>query len=472
MGCGGAKAGNPDKKEAIINKNNFEDVYELKESLGSGTISEVWSAIHIKSGEERAVKIIKKGQNTLVNLFQMIKDETDSLATLVSENIVKIYEVFEDENKYYIVMELLKGPNMSEYLSETPKTALNEKIVAGWVKQVLEGISHCHSKEIVHRDIRPSNVVFADKEATKPKLIDFNFSQSYNPDDSIVQDIYAAPAYIAPEMLTKKEYSKKTDIWSCGILTYYIIAGKIPYKATKQKDLLDEIKNANFTDKSLTGTEWANVTPECKNFVARMLEANPEKRPTAEEMLSDAWLGNNNTKPLLASAKSPSKDSSSKKSDKKVVMDNSQKVQKFHHASLSYILAVLDSEKERENIIKLFDKMDKNNDKLLNRTELRNAMKQAGTIMSPIEFDKMFRELDRDGSGNINFKEYLQATVDNESLINDKPLKTAFNNVSGTNDNTIKTETLTKLMNEGWMSEAYMTAVYKDVNGEIKGNKV
>lgn len=461
MGCGGAKAGDPEKKEAIVNKNNFDEEYDLKESLGSGSIAEVWSATHKGSNEERAVKIIKKGQNSPVDLSQMIKDETDCLATLESENIVKIYEVFEDEQKYYVVMEFLRGPNMSEYLSVTPKTALSEKIVAGWLKKILKGISHCHSKEIVHRDIRPSNVVFADAAATNPKLIDFNFAQSYDPDAAAVQDIYAAPAYISPELLTKKEYSKKTDIWSCGILAYYTIAGKIPYKAKTLKDLLKEIKEANFTEKSFTGGEWNKISPECKKFIAKMLESDPEKRPTADELLTDAWLDNNTTTPLA-------EDTKALQAEKEAQIKN----QKFHHASMNYMIAQWDAETEKKNLSSLFSKMDKNGDRLLNRTELRNALKATGVIMSPIEFDKMFKELDKDGSGNVNYEEYMQATANNETLVNDKPLRTAFNNAAGSNNDSIKEKVLLDLLNDGWMAEAYMAALFKDVHGDVKGGKV
>jgi len=469
MGCGSNKrTSEPEqKKESPIKKNNFDEEYDLKEALGSGTISEVWSVTHKETKEERAVKIIKKEQDSPVDLSEMIKNETDSLATLESENIVKIYEVFEDEQKYYIVMELLEGPNMGEHLAQTPKTALTEQIVAGWLKQILRGVSHCHEKEIMHRDIRPSNIVFKDKEANIPKLIDFNFSKSYDPDDNCVQDIYATPAYVAPEMLTKKEYSKKTDIWSCGILGYYIIAGKIPYKATKLKDLLVEIKDANFTEQSFAESEWAKVSPECKKFIARMLESDPEKRPNAEELLSDAWLENNNNNPLAVpdQPKEP-------KDPKTSVEPNSQKAQKFYHASMSYILAIWDNENERKNLEQLFHKMDTNKDRLLNRTELRNALKKTGIVMSPLEFNKMFREIDKDNSGNINFEEYMQATGNNDALINDKPLRAAFNDVAERKDDTINRELLVRLMNEGWMFEAFMDARYKDVNGEIKGDKV
>lgn len=461
MGCGGSNADSPDRKEAIVNKNNFEEEYDLKEVLGSGTIAEVWSATHKASGEERAVKIIKKDQSSTGNLSQMIKDETDSLATLESENIVKIYEVFEDEQKYYVVMELLKGPNMSEHLSETPKSALTEKIVAGWLKQILQGINHCHGKEIVHRDIRPSNIVFADTAATTPKLIDFNFSQTYKPSTSTIQDIYAAPAYVAPELLTKKEYSKKTDIWSCGILGCYTITGKIPYNAKTLKELLKEIKAANFTEESFTDPEWEKVSPECKKFIAKMLEADPDKRPSAEELLSDAWLENNNTGPLADDAKT--------KREEKLAQ---QRAQKFHHASMSYMISQWDVEDERKNLANLFHKMDVNKDRLLNRTELRNALKKSGITMNPLEFDKMFSELDKDGSGNINYEEYMKATANTEVLVSDKALRAAFNNAAGRNDDTIDEELFIGLLNEGWMAEAYMAAQFKDVYGEIRNGKV
>ena len=450
MGCGGSndRSSSPDKKTAFVNKANFEEKYELKETLGTGSIAEVWLATSIETKEDRAVKIIKKDQKSDTNLSKMIKDETDSLATLDDGNIVKICEVFEDEQKFYIVMEYLQGPNMSEYLAANPKSSLSEAKIADWMKQILGAISHCHSKEIVHSDIRPSNIVFADIEGKIPKLIDFNFSKTYNPDDGKVEDIYAAPAYVAPEMLTKKEYSKKTDIWSSGILLYFIIAGRNPYSAKTLKDLLAEIKAWEFTEEKVSGEDWEDISPECKKFIEKMLTSDPEKRATAEELLTDPWLSTTNESPL--------------KSEKDMKAEFNK--QKFEHAIMAYMINQWDMDVHTKNLDKLFKKMDKNGDRLLNRTELRNALKASGIVMSNIQFDKMFRSIDKDGSGNINYKEYMTEMTKDDVAENDAPLAKAFDAFVGNNEKIVKKADLLSIMEDGWMGDLSMAKLFNEVH--------
>jgi calcium-dependent protein kinase len=178
--------------------------------------------------------------------------------------------------------------------------SLNEKVIAGYVKEILLGLSHCHAMNVLHRDLRPENVIFADKKCKHLKLIDFKFAKVFN-ETQKSQEVLGAPAYIAPEVLSKRMYSTKADIWSCGIITYLLLCGNLPYIVTTKmrlSELFGIIQANKFTMESFKGSEWDRISVEGKTFLLKMLEADPENRANAEELLKDPWLSNTNETPI------------------------------------------------------------------------------------------------------------------------------------------------------------------------------
>ncbi|MDR3549477.1 MAG: protein kinase [Candidatus Pacebacteria bacterium] len=208
---------------------------------------------------------------------------------------MKIYESFEDDHKFYIVMELMHGENLMSYITHKPQSSFNEKTVASIIKQVLSGLCNCHANNIAHRDIKPDNIMFADKECTQVKLIDFGFAKMFDPANSKFQELLGSPLYMAPEICSKRPYDLKCDIWSCGIICYILLTGEVPYKVgenTPLASLLDQIKSKTFCMSDISGPTWAGLSVESKQFILKMLTKDPERRATAQELLADCWLEN------------------------------------------------------------------------------------------------------------------------------------------------------------------------------------
>jgi len=206
---------------------------------------------------------------------------------------MKIYETFEDEYKYYIVIEAMLGDSLLTYISKTPQTKFTEKFVAGIMKQVLQGLGNCHSYGIAHRDIKPDNIMFADKENTKAKLIDFGFAKMFDPGDRRVQEVLGSPMYMAPEVCNRKPYDTKCDIWSCGILCFILLSGELPYNVDENAPLamlLGLVKSVDFNLDNMKSDAWKRVSLEAKNFALSMLTKDPDKRPTAAQLLTSPWL--------------------------------------------------------------------------------------------------------------------------------------------------------------------------------------
>eukprot|EP00826_Nyctotherus_ovalis_P041608 TRINITY_DN421_c0_g1_i7.p1 TRINITY_DN421_c0_g1~~TRINITY_DN421_c0_g1_i7.p1 ORF type:complete len:325 (-),score=100.09 TRINITY_DN421_c0_g1_i7:558-1532(-) len=308
MGCGGAKAAEPSNKEVL--PNNFEENFELVEKISAGAEGEIWKVKNKETGEFRAVKVVKKPvEGESAENVDAFFDERDKLTKLNSPNVLKAYDAYEDEGAYYLVIDYLQGMNLLDYLGKTPKENLNEQLIANYLNQILNALAHCHEQDIIHGDLRPSNVVFADAENKTLKLIDFRHGDSFDVADPKNQDVFGPPGYAAPEVMETKKYIMASDIWSCGILGCYMISGELPYGLDEKstvEDLFKKIKETTFTAESFKGGVWDKVTPECKKFIASMLNADPEKRLSAEEVRENEWLKNTTTAPLAT--KEASKD--------------------------------------------------------------------------------------------------------------------------------------------------------------------
>ncbi len=201
-------------------------------------------------------------------------------------NIVRLYEVFHDEKRFYLVTELCQGGELFEEI--TKRANFNEQDAASIIKQILSAIAYCHSKSIVHRDLKPENILLEDKKDDgdfQIKVIDFGASMRFDPSKKMNQ-VFGTAYYIAPEIL-KLEYNEKCDVWSVGVILYILLSGKPPFGGENDKEILDNVRTGIF---SMSGNEWTSVSSEAKNLVKQMLTFDPIQRISAEEALNHLWI--------------------------------------------------------------------------------------------------------------------------------------------------------------------------------------
>eukprot|EP00826_Nyctotherus_ovalis_P066137 TRINITY_DN9755_c0_g1_i3.p1 TRINITY_DN9755_c0_g1~~TRINITY_DN9755_c0_g1_i3.p1 ORF type:complete len:318 (-),score=85.48 TRINITY_DN9755_c0_g1_i3:188-1141(-) len=269
-------------------KTNFFDDYYLEHKIVSDIYSDMWTASSRKSKDLCGVKIIKKkiiGRH--VSGLQTLGDELEVLVKLDSPNVIKVHEIIEDTHKMYVVTEPILGETLLSHILKIPPKDVSEKIFAECIRQVISGLNYCHSMKVIHKDVRPDYIMFADKDNTMLKLTDFGMSrfETVNEISSFV--------YRSAEALRTNEYDEKSDIWSCGIMCYLLLSGSYPYPETNSLDeLINSIKSKVITMESLEDPSWSHISRSAKSFMLRMLAKDPEDRPTAEELLKDPWLRN------------------------------------------------------------------------------------------------------------------------------------------------------------------------------------
>jgi len=275
--------------------------YEFITILGKGGSAIVWKAINKLTQEFVAIKCYNKAklyEKAQPFVFfctkniqkELLLNEIEALHTLEHPNIIKFYGVYESYSLIYLVTEYAKGQNLHSLLKNI-KT-ISESSASQILAEILESIDYCHKSGIVHSDIKPSNiivqyflffVILIRKKEGKQRIKLIDFGSARFKDDSI-RNVNGTIGYFAPEALETGQIDEKTDIYSCGIVLYYMLCGKIPFKGKNEDELL--LKNRrNIIDYDYLTKR--GVSRKMIEYIRKLTQANPEKRSSTSIALRD-----------------------------------------------------------------------------------------------------------------------------------------------------------------------------------------
>ncbi|KAM9636192.1 hormonally up-regulated neu tumor-associated kinase [Trichechus inunguis] len=253
--------------------------------LGEGSFAKVREGLHVLTGEKVAIKVIdKKRAKKDTYVTKNLRREGQIQQMIRHPNITQLLDILETENSYYLVMELCPGGNLMHKIYE--KKRLEESEARRYIRQLISAVEHLHRAGVVHRDLKIENLLL--DEDNNIKLIDFGLSNcagilGYS-DPFSTQ--CGSPAYAAPELLARKKYGPKIDVWSIGVNMYAMLTGTLPFtvepfslRALYQK-MVDKEMNPLPTQLS-TGAI---------SFLRSLLEPDPVKRPNIQQALANRWL--------------------------------------------------------------------------------------------------------------------------------------------------------------------------------------
>ena len=228
-------------------RDNYIGDYIIKEIIGNGTFSKVKLGINKYTNEKVAIKLLEKKKITEKKDLERIFREMSIVKNLNHPNIIKTYEIFENEKYYYIIMDYCKGGELFDYIVK--KGRLNEEETSFFFYQIINGLEYIHSKNIVHRDLKPENLLLTDKN--KLKIIDFGLSNYFNLNKEnktkLLKTPCGSPCYAAPEMVSGNKYNGfKTDIWAIGIVLYAMIVGYLPFEDSDNDILFQKILDCDI----------------------------------------------------------------------------------------------------------------------------------------------------------------------------------------------------------------------------------
>ncbi|WZZ81148.1 hypothetical protein YC2023_101720 [Brassica napus] len=269
---------------------HFEGKYELGKEVGRGHFGNTCWAKAKKGkikGQTVAVKIIAKAKMTSALSIEDVRREVKLLKALSGHrHMVKFYDVFEDADNVFLVMELCEGGELLDRIlargGRFPEADAKRILV-----QILSATAFFHLQGVVHRDLKPENFLFTSKnEDAVLKVIDFGLSDFSR---------FGSAYYVAPEVL-HRSYGTEADIWSIGVISYILLCGSRPFYGRTESAIFRCVlrANPNFED-----TPWPSISPIAKDFVRRLLNKDHRKRMTAAQALAHPWLRGENPGLLL-----------------------------------------------------------------------------------------------------------------------------------------------------------------------------
>ena len=252
--------------------------YKIGRSIGHGAFGKVNIALHVLSGHIVAIKSFNKIKKTFP--MNKILYEIKLLKKLRShKNIIKYFEHFENEKHFFFFFENICGGNLLNAINKMSK--FSESMAKNIFKQLIETIKYLHSIGIVHRDIKPDNILL-DLDSTI-KLCDFGVSKEVK-EGQLLTDSCGTPAFVAPEILKDSPYNPyMTDIWSSGVVLYAMITGFFPFRGVNETELHKNILSGAFP-------KLKDVSNELKDLLNKILEVNPNKRITIDNILKHPWI--------------------------------------------------------------------------------------------------------------------------------------------------------------------------------------
>merc|ERR1711964_709862 len=264
--------------------------WKLARKLGEGSFGQVFAAVNYQTGSQFAIKSIwisgKEGEKALMNTMQ----DTILLTKLDHPHIVKYLGCHMDDHYFYMYMELVSGGSLDGmmYESVADSAKLSLPLVRNYARQCLEGLLYLHRNGVVHRDLKPGNVLVTVEG--KLKLADFGCSYDLTQlCQATKQTTVGPPAYMAPEVVTKDHHTTASDIWSFGAMFFEMITGELYFGDKSPNALFMELAMGTI---NISWPQW-QIHPEAKNVIKWCLNTTPTLRPSAKECADHVFFSRN-----------------------------------------------------------------------------------------------------------------------------------------------------------------------------------
>ncbi|RKP24836.1 kinase-like domain-containing protein [Syncephalis pseudoplumigaleata] len=252
--------------------------YEILHTLGTGSFGKVKLAVHSLTGHRVAIKLVSRRRVKDQDLGERVRREIRHLQRLQHPHIIKLYEVITTPTDIIMVMEYAGG-ELFDYISS--RSRLNEAEARRFFQQIISALGYCHKEKIVHRDLKPENLLLDDRDNIK--IADFGLSNMLT-DGEFLKTSCGSPNYAAPEVITGKLYAgPEVDVWSCGVILYVMLCGRLPFDHDHIPTLFRKITEGRYSIPSF-------VSSSAQDLLKRMLVVDPLQRITIHEIWQHEWF--------------------------------------------------------------------------------------------------------------------------------------------------------------------------------------
>jgi len=389
------------------NNKRFTDVYEFGKKLGAGTFGTVYQCTYrtthaASERKTRVCKVIDKRKAAEVGTsLERVREEFAVLKRLDHPHVVRIFDDFEDEQCFCLVMEPCRGGDLQEAIRHpwTSDPRQWEAWVAKAMQHTLSAIAYCHSRGVIHKDLKPENIMMGSEKGAAVQdlhivVVDFGLAEMFQTQMDRRHEIAGTPPYMAPEVW-KGDFNKSCDIWSCGVILFQMLSGALPFNASRIEDFPQMLNHE---------PNWQMIggaSPQAQNICWRMLCKAEAARPNAQELLKDQWfavhrLGGVDGAQML---------------DKHQIKNLIQVQERtYFEKFVARLVATQLDAGQQKRINEAFHAFDADKDGILHREELYRGLIMLGA--KPDEATKVVNDLDVSGTGKISYTEFLAGVVD------------------------------------------------------------
>mmetsp|Transcript_37169 Transcript_37169/g.118283 ORF Transcript_37169/g.118283 Transcript_37169/m.118283 type:complete len:509 (-) Transcript_37169:43-1569(-) len=455
------KQGGLNKAQFIWDNNGkILDIYTLdKKKIGEGSYGSVCKATRKESGKDGRPKVVHAcktiAKQSMKNMDRF-KQEIDIMKMMDHPNIIKLYETFADHRSIYLIMELCSGGELFDRIIQSGH--FTEVQAAILMQQIIRAINYMHANLVCHRDLKPENFLFMTKDTTIEKntlkLIDFGLSCKFQK-GQVLTTRAGTPYYVAPQVLNGK-YDEKSDLWSCGVIMYVLLCGYPPFFAETDADVLAKVRLGNF---SFNAADWQNISEDAKGLIRHLLKMKEGLRFSAQQALEHVWIKD----------KAPKATNVALENNFVGRLRNFQSNGKFQKAALMMIANNL-NEEQIKSLRDVFMSLDKNQDGLLSTAEMQEGLQQSGLKDIPADLAQIMKDMDTDGSGIIDYTEFLAATLDKKQYLQEDACWSAFRTFDQNGDGKISKDELKVVLSSGEVDDVAGGQAIKEVLTKFDGD--
>ncbi|CAJ1344093.1 unnamed protein product [Effrenium voratum] len=385
-------------REFFLTKNQRDiwEVYRREKQLGTGSFGTAYKAKHIKTGEERVVKAVKKSRTALP--LDEIEQEILIMRQVDHPHIVRLFEWYEDGNRIYLVLDYLKGGSLKDdtivQLNKKDERGLKEAWIRDVIQQVAGALAYCHSLRLIHKDMKDENIMLLEKQQNWEKphavIIDLGVAEMFSVADPAGRFIGGTPTTMAPEVWLGN-FGPKCDTWSLGCILYELCTGSMPFMATT-------IHASAWTRLHKRGPRWDDMKTcaDSKVLCKAMLQYHEADRPSMQQVLEFPYF-------------------QTAAHELKFVPPQSYagflSVHKMHRARQGLLLEIasrLPISRAGE-IMRMFAEVDQDRTGTITLDELTSYFDKIG--VQHLDLAKTFKALDVDKDGTLSFSEFTSGAL-------------------------------------------------------------
>ncbi|XP_062859434.1 serine/threonine-protein kinase BRSK2 [Trichomycterus rosablanca] len=259
--------------------------YRLEKTLGKGQTGLVKLGVHCITGQKVAIKIVNR-EKLSESVLMKVEREIAILKLIEHPHVLKLHDVYENNKYLYLVLEHVSGGELFDYLVK--KGRLTPKEARKFFRQIISALDFCHSHSICHRDLKPENLLLDEKNNIR--IADFGMA-SLQVGENLLETSCGSPHYACPEVIRGEKYDgRRADVWSCGVILFALLVGALPFDHDNLRQLLEKVKSGVFHMPHF-------IPPDCQSLLRGMIEVDPTKRLTLEQIQKHAWYQSGRNEP-------------------------------------------------------------------------------------------------------------------------------------------------------------------------------